>query len=207
MSMGSATAFPAPSHIALLHRGDAEMQDVALEFLRIGLDRPSEALFGFGDPSRSKRLFRALELGAGRDLSPEYRTGRIVLGRADPDVDRMLEGVIAPLEQFRAKGFTLVRFVGIVNWNVPDFPPPEDFLWLESKLSEVFPRFPVIALCLYDVARLPARAIAYGALETHPLVVSGGALRQNPEFVLFERYFHERLLRLPWLEAESARDG
>ncbi len=172
MNTGSATAFPAPSHIALLHRGDAEMQDVALEFLRIGLDRPSEALFGFGDPSRSKRLFRALELGAGRDLSPEYRSGRIVLGRADPDVDRMLEGVIAPLEQFRAKGFTLVRFVGIVNWNVPDFPPPEDFLWLEFKL-----------------------------------VVSGGALRQNPEFVLFERYFHERLLRLPWLEAESARDG
>ena len=48
-----------------------------------------------------------------------------------------------------------------------------------------------------------AGTIAYGALETHPLVLSHGLLRQNPQFIPPDRYLRERLLRLPWLEDES----
>jgi hypothetical protein len=188
----------------MLHHGEAEMRAIAVEFLLAGLDRPTEALFCFGEPGAGGRLLRDLELRVGRDLTPESDAGRIVLGTADPDVDRQLENVIAPLEAFRASGRTLVRFVGIVAWNAPDFPPPEDFLWFESKLNELMTPFPVIVLCPYDLARMPARAIAYGALETHPFVLSDGALRQNPQFIQPERYLDERLLHLPWLEDESA---
>jgi hypothetical protein len=196
-------AFPVPSHTALLHRGETELRESIFGFMRAGLDDPSEALFCFGEPGVGERLLRTLQQDVGRDLSPEYRAGRIVVGRADPDVDRQLENVIGPLETFRASGFTLIRFVGIVAWNVSMFPPPEDFLWFESKLNEAISAFPVIVLCPYDVGRLPARAIAYGALETHPLVLSGGLLRENPHFMAPERYLRERLLRLPWLQDES----
>jgi hypothetical protein len=96
-----------------------------------------------------------------------------------------------------------VRLVGIVAWNAPDFPPPEDFLWFESKLNELLSEFPVIALCPYDVERMPARAVAYGALETHPFLLSDGALRENPQFIPFDRYLRDRLLRLPWLQDAS----
>jgi hypothetical protein len=192
-----------PGHIAFLHRGDAELRAYALEFLRQGLDRPSEALFCFGEPSVGDRLLRDLEQSVGRDLGPEIQAGRIVVGQADPDVDRQLENVIGPLETFRAGGLSVVRFIGIVAWDVPTFPPPEDFLWFESKLNEVLPDFGVIALCPYDLARIPARGIAYGALEAHPLVLSGGVLRENPQFIAPDRYLRERLLRLPWLENAS----
>jgi hypothetical protein len=199
-----APVFPVPSHVALFHQGEAEVRSAVLEFMREAVDRPSQALFCFGEPGVGERLLRALEAHVGRDLSPDHRAGRIVVGQADPDVDRQLENIIAPLEAFRASGFALVRFVGIVAWNAPHFPPPEDFLWFESKLNEVISDFPVIGLCPYDLGRLPARAIAYGALETHPFLLSGGVLRKNPEFIPPDRYLRDRLLRLPWLQEEPA---
>ena len=198
-----APAYPIPSHVAFLHYGESEMRDAVFEFLLAGLERPNEALFCFGEPGVGERLLRYLESRVGRDLSPEYRAGRIVLGTADPDVDRQLENVIAPLEALSTSGFALVRFVGVVAWNAPGFPPPEDFLWFESKLNEVISGFPVIGLCPYDLARMPARAIVYGALETHPFVLSDGALRQNPQFIRPDRYLRERLLALPWLQDEG----
>ena len=197
MSLG-APAYPIPSHVALLHYGESELRDAVLGFLQPGLDRPSEALFCFGEPGVGERLLRDLESRVGRDLSPEYRAGRIIVGTADRDVDQQLENVIAPLEALRASGFELVRFVGIVAWNAPDFPPPEDFLWFESKLNEIIVGFPVIVLCPYDIARMPARAIAYGAIEAHPFVLSAGALRQNPQFIESDRYLRERLLSQPF---------
>jgi hypothetical protein len=124
------------------------------------------------------------------------------VGQADPDVDRQLDNLIEPLEALRARGTTLVRLIGIVAWDVPSFPPPEDFLWFESKVNEVIADFRVIAVCPYDVAQVPARAIAYGALETHPLVLSGGVLSENRQFIAPDRYVRERLLRLPWLQEE-----
>ena len=192
-------ALPIPSHCALLHRGAEELRAAAFAFLRPFLDRENEALFCFGEPSVGEGLVRQLERGAGRDLSADHRAGRIVFGQSDPDVDRQLENVIGPLEDLRAKGFKLVRFIGIVAWDTPSFPPPEDFLWFESKLTDLIAQYPVIALCPYDLLGLPARAIAYGALETHPLLLSDGSLRQNPQFIPSDRYLEERLLRLPWL--------
>jgi hypothetical protein len=174
---------------------------MSLSFLAQGLDRPDEALFCFGQPGIGERLLRDLEQRTGRDLSSDHRAGRIVLGKSDPDVDRQLDNVIGPLEVFRARGFRLVRFVGVVAWNVPDFPPPEDFLWFESKVTEVLAGFRVICLCPYDLASMPARAIAYGALEAHPYVLSDGKLRANPEFIPPDRYLRERLLRLPLVDA------
>jgi hypothetical protein len=204
LSTPDAQTFPVPSHVALLHNGEAELRGAAIPFLRAGLDPPSQALFCFGEPGAGERLLRALELNVGRDLSAEYRAGRILVGQADPDVDRQLENVIAPLEALRASGFTLIRFVGIVAWNAPDFPPPEDFLWFESKLNEILTAFPVIGLCPYDLAEMPGRAIAYGALEAHPFVLSDGTLRLNPQFIPPDRYLRERLL--PWLNDGGTED-
>ena len=196
-------AFPVPSHIALLHHGDAELRVAALEFMREAVDRPDEALLCFGEPGVGQRLLRDLELDVGRDLSADRRSGRILVGEANPDVDQQLENFVAPLEHLRVSGYALVRFIGIVAWNVRNFPPPEDFLWFESKMNEVVAGFPVVGLCPYDLGRVPARAIAYGALETHPFVMSDGVLRQNPQFIPPDRYLRERLLGLPWLESEE----
>ncbi|TMC44606.1 MAG: hypothetical protein E6J23_07335 [Chloroflexi bacterium] len=196
---------PIPSHASLLAWGTDEIRDVSLSFITQGLDHPDEALFCFGRPGIGELLLRDLERRTGRDLSSDHREGRIVLGKSDPDVDRQLENVVGPLETFREKGFRVVRFIGIVAWNAPDFPPPEDFLWFESKVTEVLEGSRVICLCPYDIANMPARAIAYGALEAHPFVLSGGKLRANPLFIPPDRYLRDRLLDLPRLEAAPDR--
>ena len=198
-----APVFPVPSHVALLHHGEAELRPAVLQFMREAVDRPDEALFCFGEPGVGERLLRDLEAQVDRDLSADHRAGRILVGQSDPDVDQQLENFVVPFEACRARGFALVRFVGIVAWNVPHFPPPEDFLWFESKMNEVMAGFPVVGLCPYDLGRIPVRAVAYGALETHPFVMSDGVLRDNPQFIPPDRYLRERLLGLPWLESEE----
>ncbi len=199
----AAPVYPVPSHVCLLHHGEAEMRPAVLEFMREAVDRPNEALFCFGEPGVGERLLRDLEGHMGHDFSADRRAGRIMVGEAHSDVDQQLENFIAPLEELRARGFALVRFVGVVAWDVRHFPPPEDFLWFESKMNEVIADLPVIGLCPYDLARIPARGIAYGALETHPFVLCDGVLRENPQFIAPERYLRERLLRLPWLQGEA----
>jgi len=179
------------------------MRPAVLEFMRAAVDRPNEALFCFGEPGVGERLLRDLEAHTGHEARADRRAGRIKVGEADADVDQQLENFIAPLEEFRARGFALVRFVGVVAWNAPHFPPPEDFLWFESKMNEVIADLPMIGLCSYDLGRIPTRGIAYGALETHPFVLSDGVLRQNPQFIAPDRYLPERLLRLPWLQDEA----
>jgi hypothetical protein len=62
----------------------------------------------------------------------------------------------------------------------------------------------VAIMCCYDAARLPARALVYGALETHTHTVIDGVLSQSPTFMPADVYLRTRLIHLPWLQGESA---
>jgi hypothetical protein len=65
----------------------------------------------------------------------------------------------------------------------------------------------VAVMCTYDAARLPARALVYGALETHTHTMIDGVLSESPSFMPADRYLRTRLVNLPWLEpGEELRD-
>src|SRR5216683_1590964 len=85
-----------------------------------------------------------------------------------------------------------------VGWDLPDWPPPEDLLWMESHFTGAIAKLPVVVVCAYDLTRLPGDALIYGGIETHPLIYLGGQLSANPQFVEPERYITSRLSQLPW---------
>jgi hypothetical protein len=93
----------------------------------------------------------------------------------------------------------VIRAVAPVAWDTPGFAPPEDFLWIESRLNEIVAERRTIMLCTYDLSELPDDALTYGGLETHPLYALGGELIENPSFIQPAWYMESRLLHLRWL--------
>ena len=203
----SADAFPVPSHVALLHYGDEQLREGLFDFLRPALDDPKQAIYICGPPGASSSFLGYLETSAGRSLGAEVTERRIVLGKGDPDADEQLQNLVDPARELSERGFDLVRVVGPAAWDVPGYSAPEDFLWYESRIVPAIQGFPVVVMCMYDAARLPAVAFLYGALETHTHTLINGILSRSPGYLPFDRYLTERLIHLPWLEAgEERRD-
>ena len=200
-------AFPVPSHVALVHYGEDEQRARLFDFLGPALDDPKQAIYMCGPPGAASGFLGYLETSAGRSLHAEVAERRIVLGRGDRDADEQLQNLLDPVRELSERGFDLVRVIGPADWDVPGYAAPEDFLWYESRIVAAIQNFPVVVMCLYDAARLPAAALLYGALETHTHTLINGVLSQNPSYLPFDRYLAERLIHLPWLEpADERRD-
>lgn len=188
-----------PIHFALVHYGDDELRVGMLAFLRPALEDPNEAIYLCGPAGDASRLLAYLGASVGRDLAPDVAARRIVLGQGDPDADQQLQNLLDPVHEL-CKGFSLVRVVGRAAWGDVGYAVPEDFLWYESRILPLIAGLPVAVMCLYDAARLPARALVYGALETHTHTWIDGQLTESPSFIPADVYLKERLIHLPWLE-------
>lgn len=194
-----------PEHFALVHHGDEELWEKLFDFLSPALDDPKQAIYLCGPPGWASRLLGHLETSAGRNLRAEVTERRIILGQGDRDVDQQLQNLLDPLRELCERGFSPVRVAGPADWDVPGYAAPEDFLWYESRVSPGIEDLPVAIMCTYDAARLPASALLYGALETHPHTLINGVFSESPSFVSAERYLKTRLMHLPWFEAERRR--
>ncbi len=190
---------PVPGHIGLIHASHAERRAWQLAFLRVAFADPAQGAVLFGAPGVAAQLKRDLEGGLGRTLEGEVLRGKLVLIESDTDADVCLERIRDAVAGLSARGYAIARVSCRCTWSVPGFPAPEDQLWLESRVHSFVTSSQAIFLCAYDLTVLPGSALAYGCLESHPQIVLGGQLIDNPSFVEPDRYFAERLLRLPWL--------
>ena len=82
-------------------------------------------------------------------------------------------------------GFPLVRFVTEMEWFLETEMNADELLEYEARANEVWTRpdgpvHPVI--CTYDLTRFTADVVA-DAMRTHPMVLVGGVLQENPFFV------------------------
>lgn len=85
----------------------------------------------------------------------------------------------------KARGFPLVRFVSEMEWALETKLDLHDLLEYEAKANYVWlrgdgPYNP--AICTYDLRRFHAD-IVIDVMRTHPVVIIGGVLQENPFFV------------------------
>jgi hypothetical protein len=69
-----------------------------------------------------------------------------------------------------------------VAWALEDRPGVQDVVEFEARLNYILPRYKDPIICVYDLARFGA-AIVVDMLRTHPMVIIGGILQENPFFV------------------------
>jgi MEDS: MEthanogen/methylotroph, DcmR Sensory domain len=70
-----------------------------------------------------------------------------------------------------------------VTWNgLLDLPGVDDLIEYETRVNYVIPKYEDAVICTYDLTRFGA-SVVMDALRTHPVVIIGGLLQENPFFV------------------------
>lgn len=97
----------------------------------------------------------------------------------------------------KKKGFQLVRFVSEMEWALETELDLHDLLEYEAKANYVWlrgdgPYNP--AICTYDLRRFRSD-IVIDVMRTHPLVIIGGVLQENPFFVPPDEFLEQLRVR------------
>ena len=69
-----------------------------------------------------------------------------------------------------------------MEWALLDLPGVGDLMEYETRVNYVIPEYEGPVICTYDLTRFGA-SVVMDALRTHPLVIIGGLLQENPFYV------------------------
>ena len=107
------------------------------------------------------------------------------------DQDRMLAAFEEMAISARsAEGFPLSRIVCRMDWASGDQSHIEDVIEFESRVNDVWRRYDDAVICTYHLAKLSGDAVI-DIMRTHPMVIIGGHLQQNPFFTPPEEFLPE----------------
>jgi hypothetical protein len=69
-----------------------------------------------------------------------------------------------------------------MEWALLDLPGVDDLIEYETRLNYLIPKYDDPVICTYDLTKFGA-SVVMDALRTHPVVIIGGLLQENPFFV------------------------
>jgi hypothetical protein len=199
----------AQRHIcAFFHSADEEYR-VVLPFIKDGFECHHKA-FHVVDPKLLDKHRERLA-SAGIDVPAAEGSGQFDLrnwgdvylrdGRFDKD--RMLALLREVLEAGREQGFALTRMVAHVEWALEKQPGVDDLVEYEARVNYIWPRHQDAVICVYDLTKFGGH-IVMDILRTHPMVLIGGIIQENPFFVPPDEFLRElRERRAPRTEAAA----
>jgi hypothetical protein len=183
-------------HACAFFRSREEEYRVLLPFAKEGFERGEKNFHIVDGAHRPERLRRLEEAGisaaaARRPDQIEVRAWEDAhLRKGEFLQEAMLELVEELLERGKADGFGRTRFWGNMEWALEDRAGVEDLVEYEARLNHILPRYDDVVVCTYDLTRFPA-SIVLDVLRTHPMVVIGGIMQENPFFVQPDEFLRE----------------
>ena len=183
-------------HVCAFFNNDEEEYRVLLPFIKDGFERGDKAVHVVNPDQRNDHLQRLSS--AGIDLTTAQRIGQFELrtntetylrdGRFDQD--RMLE-IFEHLASGNAKGgFPLSRIVCRMDWAVERGWHVDDVVEFESRVNDVWRRHDDAVICTYHLPKFGGDTVI-DIMRTHPMVIIGGILQENPFFVPPEEFLRE----------------
>ncbi|MGR8979546.1 MAG: MEDS domain-containing protein [Gammaproteobacteria bacterium] len=174
-------------HICAFFHSKEEEYPVLLPFIKEGLERGEKA-FHVVDPKLRNEHLRYLE-SVGIETGAVEQSGQLELRNWHEaylldghfDQDRMLAMLQSVLDEARQEGFLLTRLIAHMEWALEDRPGVNDIVEYETRLNFFLHKYPDPVVCVYDLAQFGACVI--DILRTHPMVIIGGVLQENPFFV------------------------
>ena len=106
------------------------------------------------------------------------------------DQDRQIKLLEGVLQAGRRDGFAQTRLIANMEWALEDKAGVEDIVEYEARLNYTLPHYSDPVICTYDLSRFSA-GVAMDILRTHPMVIIGGVLQQNPLYVAPDEFLKE----------------
>jgi hypothetical protein len=177
------------NHVCAFFNTIDEEHRVLHSFFKDGFDHGEKAIHIVESGNREEYLKRLAESGI--NVHEVMETGRLeVLPWTDMyvrnhrfDQDAMLATVESLIQSGAAAGYARTRLVGHhMDWLFLDKPAVNNLLEYEARLNGVLSKYDDPVICNYDLSKVGA-SVAIDIMRTHPLVIIGGLLRENPFFV------------------------
>jgi DcmR-like sensory protein len=183
-------------HVCAFFNSDDEKYRVLLPFIKDGFECGDKAVHVVSPGQRCDHLHRLA--AAGIDAAAVQQSGQLDLrtnteaylrdGRFDQD--RMLE-VFEQLASGNAgHEFRLSRIVCHMEWAADDQSHVDNLVEFESRVNDVWSRHDDAVICVYDLAKFGGDTVV-DIIRTHPMIIIGGILQQNPFFVPPEQFLRE----------------
>jgi len=185
------------NHVCAFFNTIDEEHRVLHSFFKDGFDHGEKAIHIVESGNREEYLKRLAESGI--NVHEVMETGRLeVLPWTDMyvrnhrfDQDAMLATVESLIQSGAAAGYARTRLVGHhMDWLFLDKPAVNNLLEYEARLNGVLSKYDDLVICNYDISKFGA-SVAMDIMRTHPLVIIGGLLRENPFFVPPDQFLEE----------------
>jgi hypothetical protein len=178
-------------HICAFFNSREEQNKILMPFFKEGYDR-GEKIFHIVD----SRLHDE-HMCACRDCGIDDGNGQLEVRHWEDaylkdgyfDGDRMVAILKDVLDSNRAE-HKLTRLMGNMEWALEAAPGVTDIVEYETKLNYLLPNYPDPVVCVYDLNK-HSGSVVMDILRTHPMVIIGGVLQENPLFVPPDQLFAE----------------
>jgi hypothetical protein len=175
-------------HVCAFFHSREEEYRVLLPLAKEGFER-GEKVFHIVNPEHRPERMRRLE-GIGISPAAARRPGQVevraweesTLRGGHFDQEAMLAVLSEVLTGGKADGFGLTRFWCNMEWALEDCPGVQTLVEFETRVNHILPKNDDLVVCAYDLTKFGG-AIVVDILRTHPMVIIGGMLQENPFFV------------------------
>jgi hypothetical protein len=187
-------------HVCAFVDSREQQYEILLPFLREGMNC-EECLLNIVAPEHRAEHVERLQDG-GIDSDELVADGRQkLLGFEDTylkdgrfSADGMLATIEEAMASIKREGFPALRGFGEMDWAVSGLPGTEQLIEYEARLNYLVPQFDASLVCVYDVSKFSGR-LMMDVLSTHPKVIMGGQIFENPYYMepeVFLKYLAER---------------
>jgi hypothetical protein len=183
-------------HICAFFNSIDEEHRVLRSFIKEGLERGEKAFHVVDPELREKHLNLLAE--AGINVPRSIDTGQLEVRRWQDaylrgdhfDQSAMLALIEEVLQSADTAGYPLTRMVAHMEWALLDKPGVNNLVEYETRLNYVLPKYDDPVICAYDLSKFPA-SLVMDIMRTHPVVIIGGTLQENPFFIPPDQFLLE----------------
>lgn len=201
-------------HCCLFFSSPVEQAHLTTAFLEKGLRRGERCLF-VGDTASVDRMREGLKQ-QGLSVAAEEAKGRLVLSSERDYLDqgrwsteKMLGFLQHAYDSALAGGYTALRAVGDVSWQVGPEQDYRDIVYYETLLDMFFIGKKIVGLCEYPRGKCPPDTLE-GIFSTHRVAAVDSHVGANPHYVPAELLLEKnsairREKRVDWMTNQLVR--
>jgi hypothetical protein len=188
--------FRCPCHACAFFHSRDEEYELLLPFSKDGYETGDRLFQVIEKEHRGERLRRLSATGI--DVGKAEAAGQLEIRPWEEaylrgnrfNQDAMIDLIQSVLREGRSSGFPMTRLWANMEWALEDLPGVHDIVEYETRLNKVLPQYDDIVVCTYDLNKFSA-PVVIDIMRTHPQVIIGGVLQENPFYVPPDEFLAE----------------
>lgn len=183
-------------HVCAFFHTKEEEYEVLMPFIKEGFENGDRTFHIVNQQRRAEHLKRMQQEGV--DTAAAEATGQLEVlhwedtylkdGRFEQHL--MIETLKDALSSDKTPPGKISRNIANMEWALEDLPGVDELVEYEARLNQSLPKDHDPVICTYDLSKFDA-SVVIDIMRTHPMVIIGGILQENPFYVPSEEMLKE----------------